>query len=94
MTVPSGPYSEFAANGNLCAETKSVTVKKRVTVKIKGHEKKVTRKVTEAESESLRMPIEFTASDGQQIKEETPIGVAGCAKAHKAKAKKRHKKKG
>jgi hypothetical protein len=91
VSVPTGPFSEFAANGNLCAETKSVTVKKKVTVRVHGRRKTVTRKVTEAKPESLRMPIEFTASNGAQLKEETPIGVSGCPKAHAAKAKKKVK---
>ena len=40
------------------------------------------------------MPIEFTVSDGAQIKEETPIGVIGCPKAAHARNDKHHGKKG
>ena len=47
LTLPEGPYSALAANGNLCAETTTKTVKKKVTVKIKGHKKTETRKVKE-----------------------------------------------
>jgi hypothetical protein len=61
VSVPTGPYSEFAANGNLCTS-------------------------------KLKMPIEFTSSNGALIKEEAPIGVSGCKPAitvvsHKVKGK-------
>ena len=94
VSVPTGPYSEFAANGNLCKVTKTVTVKKKVSVKRDGKTVKVTKKVNETKPESLKMPIEFTASDGQQIKEETPIGVTGCTKSKPAKKTAKKRKKG
>jgi hypothetical protein len=61
VSVPTGPFSEFAANGNLCTS-------------------------------KLKMPIEFTSSNGALIKEEAPIGVSGCKPAitvvsHKVKGK-------
>jgi hypothetical protein len=54
LTLPQGPFSALAANGNLC--------------KIK-----------------LVMPTAFVAQNGATIKQNTPIGVTGCAKAKKAK---------
>ena len=33
LTLPEGPYSALAANGNLCAATKTVTVEKKVTAR-------------------------------------------------------------
>ena len=45
LTLPQGPDSALAANGNLCAPTKTVTVKKKVTIKSKGHKKTITRKI-------------------------------------------------
>ncbi len=95
LTLPEGPYSALAANGNLCAETATETVKKKVTVKIKGHRKTVTRKVKENVPASLVMPNEFVAQNGAEIHEDTPISVTGCAKrkpANKAKKKKNDKR--
>ena len=38
LTLPEGPHSALAANGNLCAPTTSKTVKKKVTVKVGGQD--------------------------------------------------------
>jgi hypothetical protein len=40
---------------------------------------------------ALTMPTEFVGQNGAKINESTKIGVTGCPKAHKAKAKK-HKR--
>ena len=53
LTLPEGPYSALAANGNLCSLTKTVTVKKKVTVRSKGHKTTVTRSIKEKEPTSL-----------------------------------------
>ena len=45
ITLPEKQYSALAANGNLCSLTKTTTVKKKVTVRVKGHKRTVTRKV-------------------------------------------------
>jgi hypothetical protein len=86
LTLPEGQYSALAANGNLCAVTKTVLVKKKVTVKSKGHAHTVTRKVKQTTAGSLVMPTSFVAQNGAEIHQNTPIEVTGCAK--KAKAKK------
>jgi hypothetical protein len=49
LTLPKGPYSALAANGNLC-------------------------------SGKLAMPTHFTAQNGVQIDQTTPITVTGCTK--------------
>ncbi len=85
LTLPQGPYSALAANGNLCAVTKTVAVTKRVTIKVKGHRKTVTRKVKKTQPASLAMPTEFVAQNGATIHQSTPVGVTGCAKAKIAK---------
>jgi hypothetical protein len=56
LTLPQGPYSALAANGNLCKS-------------------------------KLKMPTAFVAQNGATIKQNTPIGVTGCAKKAKAKKK-------
>ena len=97
LVLPEGHYSALAANGNLCAPTTTKTVKKKVTVRVKGHKKTVTRKVKEAVPATLVMPNEFVAQNGAAIHEDTTISVTGCAKTvrpKKHKAKRRGKKGG
>ncbi len=98
LTLPQGKYSALTANGNLCALTKIVTVRKKVTVKSKGHKKTVTRSVKTTQPASLSMPTEFVAQNGAAIHETTPVSVTSCPKAVKVKAKgkkgKKTKKKG
>jgi len=100
LTLPEGKYSALAANGNLCSATKTVTVKKKVTVRVKGRQKTETRNVKTTQPASLAMPTAFVGQNGAEIHQSTPISVTGCAKAKKAKepAKKpkhtKHGKKG
>jgi hypothetical protein len=92
LTLPQGPDSALAANGNLCTPTKTVTVKKKITIKSKGHKKTITRKIKQTVPGSLVMPTLFVAQNGAVIKQNTPIEVTGCAKAtKKAKASQHHK---
>jgi hypothetical protein len=92
LTLPQGEDSALAANGNLCAVTQTVTVKKKVTVKSKGHKQTVTRKVVQTEPGTLTMPTAFVAQNGAEIHQNTPIEVIGCpatrAKTKTVKAKK------
>jgi DNA-binding beta-propeller fold protein YncE/ribosomal protein L11 len=81
LTLPEGKYSALAANGNLCAVTKTVTVKKKVTVRVRGRKKTVTRKVKETQPATLSMPTEFVAQNGAEIHQTTPISVTGCTPA-------------
>ena len=97
LTLPEGPYSALAANGNLCKPTTTKTVKEKVKLKrhgkvVKRHGKvvKVTRKVKKKVAEPLVMPTEFVGQNGAQIHERTTIAVTGCTKSKPAK---RHKKK-
>ena len=92
LTLPEGPDSALAANGNLCTAGRTVLVKKRVKVRSKGRTKTVTRKVRKTIT-GLVMPTAFTAQNGAVIHQNTPISVTGCArhKAKKAKAGKRGK---
>jgi hypothetical protein len=97
LTLPEEKFSALAANGNLCSVTNTVTVKKKVTVRVKGHKKTVTRKVKESVAGSLTMPTAFVAQNGAAIHQSTPVSVTGCgkvkaAKKAKHKAKRRKKK--
>ncbi len=90
LTLPEGPYSALTTEGNLCSATKTVTVKKKVTVKVHGRRKTITRKVKKTESATLQMPTELVAQNGAEIHQTTPITVTGCPTAlptKKAKAK-------
>jgi hypothetical protein len=87
LTLPQGPDSALAANGSLCATTKTVTVKKKVTVKVHGHKRTVTRKIKQTKPESLTMPTAFVGQNGAEIHQNTPIAVEGCPKS-KAKSRK------
>jgi hypothetical protein len=93
LTLPEGPYSALAANGNLCAETKMVTVSKKLKIKVKGHSKTVTRKVKQTKPESLVMPTAFIAQNGATLNQDTHIEVTGCPKAKPAKKPAKHKTK-
>jgi hypothetical protein len=89
LTLPEGKFSALAANGNLCAPTKTVLVKKKVTVKSKGHTHTITRKVKQTTASSLVMPTAFVAQNGAEIHQNTPIQVTGCAKTKKTKKTKK-----
>lgn len=65
LTLPQGPDSALAANGNLC--------------KIKG---------------GLKMPTEFVAQNGAEIRQTTKITVNGCTKKKAKKASKSRKRHG
>jgi hypothetical protein len=83
--APEGPYSIFAANGNLCALTKTVTVSKKVTKRVKGHNRKVTVKVKQTVPAALEMPTTITGQNGAVLTQNTKIAVAGCPTAKTAR---------
>jgi len=84
FTAPEGPYSILTATGNLCAPTKTVTVKELVTVRVHGHAKHVSRTVTRTVPESLEMPMTVVGQNGAVITQSTKIAVTGCPKVRKA----------
>jgi hypothetical protein len=91
LTLPEKQFSALTAIGKVCAETLTKTVSKKVSVKVRGRKKTVTKKVEEAVPTTLQMPTEFVAQNGAEIHETTPISVTGCPKAVKAKAKTKKK---
>ena len=95
LTLPEGPYSALAANGNLCKETKTVMTKQKVTVKVKGRKKTVTKKIKKTEAVALQIPAEFIAQNGATLHQTAPITVTGCPPTRRkaVKAKKHNKKK-
>jgi hypothetical protein len=91
LHLPQGPHSALAANANLCAPTKTKTVRKRVTVRRKGRTLHLVRKVRQLVPESLQMPATIVGQNGAEIHQDTKIAVEGCArkstKAHGKKAR-------
>jgi uncharacterized repeat protein (TIGR01451 family) len=90
LTLPQGRYSALAANTNLCTLTRTITVKKRVTVTVNGHRKTIVRKTKHGAQARLVMPTLFIAQNGAVIKQNTPISVTGCAHYKKAKQRGKH----
>jgi DNA-binding beta-propeller fold protein YncE len=87
LTLPQGKFSALTTNTNICKATKTVTVRKRVTVRRRGRAVHVTRKVKEKVVPPLPMPTSFTAQNGAVRKQTTQIAVTGCPKAKKTKKK-------
>jgi hypothetical protein len=92
LTLPQGRFSALAANANLCALTKLVTVRKRVTVHRHGRVTHPLESVKQRVAQSLLMPTEFTAQNGAQLRQDTKIAVTGCPKAKTTKSKPSRKK--
>jgi hypothetical protein len=90
---PQGPFSLFAANGNLCKPVKTLMVKKRITARRHGKLVKVTHNVSQQVPEPLVMPTTLTAQNGAVIKQNTKIAVTGCPKPKQAKKHKQTTKK-
>jgi DNA-binding beta-propeller fold protein YncE len=88
LTLPEGKYSALTANGNLCSSTRTVLVKRRVTVRVHGRRRTVTRKVRQTQAAPLQMPTEFVGQNGAVIRKTTKIAVTGCPKKVKKKARK------
>jgi hypothetical protein len=91
--LPEGPHSALTANGDLCSQTRIVTVRKRVTRRVHGRTRHVTRSVRQVMPPSLSMPTTIVGQNGAQVRQTTKIAVTGCAR-HKAKKRGRHGVKG
>lgn len=94
MSLPKGPHSILAAPaGKLCAQakTRTVLVKKKVTVRVKRHgrttKRKVTREIKQTVAASLVMPTTIQGQNGAVVHQSTPIQVTGCTTAVKHKGK-------
>ena len=90
LRLPEGPDSilgSYLPNGSydFCGATKTVTVSKKVTRRVRGHARKVTVKVKKAVSQALTMPTTITAQNGAVMTQNTAISVTGCPVAKAAK---------
>jgi hypothetical protein len=66
LILPQGPHSVLAATRNLCALTKTVTIRR--------HGKRVKRTIPDP----LLMPTTITGQNGAVVKQNTRIAVTGC----------------
>jgi hypothetical protein len=96
VTLPAGPYSEFTGIGNLCKPTRTIAAKKKVTVRSKGHTRRVTRTVKETVTAPLVMPTGLIGQNGATASQNTPVTITECPKAKTAgkQAGKKSKKHG
>lgn len=90
LTLPQGPDSALAANGNLCTPKRSVLEPRKVITGVGGHRRTRTRLIRRTVAAKLIMPTVFTAQNGKVLRQSTVITVRGCAKSPKARKKKRH----
>ncbi len=84
LTLPQGPNSALAANGDLCSITHTITLRKKTTIRSHGHKHTITRITHKNVPGTLGMPTTFTAQNGLVIHQTTPITITGCTK-HKTK---------
>jgi len=94
LTLPQGPYSALAANGDLCRPTRVVTARKLVTLRRAGRTRRVSRTVHKKVSVALSMPTIFTAQNGAVIRQNTPLAVTGCHAARPTHSHSRRGKRG
>jgi hypothetical protein len=92
--LPEGPHSALTANGNLCSQTRTVTVRKRVLRRVHGRLRHMSRTVRKVVSQPLSMPTTITGQNGAQVKQTTNVAVTGCPKHKNAKKKRKRKTKG
>jgi hypothetical protein len=87
LSLPEGPFSLLAANGNLCATSKTVTVATRVSERVHGRTVHVLERVKRTLATPLQMPTTIVAQNGAVINQTTKIAVTGCSKAKASDAK-------
>jgi hypothetical protein len=91
LNLPGGPGAVLAATRNLCALTKTVTVRRRVTRRVHGHVRHITTTAKKAIPAPLVMPTTIIGQNGAVVTQSTNIAVTGCPAAtkHKQRSQKR-----
>jgi hypothetical protein len=87
LFLPAGPHSLLAANTSLCAPGKVLTVKRRVTQRVRGRALRRTVKVRERLAATLPLRSELAAHNGAVVHQTTQITVIGCAASQLATAR-------
>jgi hypothetical protein len=82
--LPEGPHSVLAANANLCALSRTVTIKATLTKHLGGHTVRRLVKLRRRVPASVEMPTELLAQNGAVIHRSTKIEVSGCPSRSKA----------
>jgi hypothetical protein len=80
VRLAEGPHSLLAANGNLCAPTKTTTITKKETRKIHGTTRHITIKTKQTKPQPLVMPTMLTGQNGATLKQTTKITTTNCPK--------------
>lgn len=80
ITLPKGPYSALDFNQNLCAPTKTVTVKKKVRLRVHGHPTTRLKNIKQQVTTPLQIPTRLVAQNGAVIYQTTPLTVTNCPK--------------
>jgi hypothetical protein len=78
LYLPEGKFSALAADGNLCALTSTVAVKRKVSSRVHGRTVQKTVTARKTEPASLIMPTEMVAQNGAVLKQDTKLEVTGC----------------
>ena len=78
LKLPERHYSVLAAETNLCKQTRTVTVRKRVTTHVQGRAVTRLRSVTHTIAAPLLMPTKITAQNGAVVSQATKIAVTAC----------------
>ena len=91
LDLPRGPHSALTANRGLCG--KSVTVKKRVSRRVRGRVVHGFKRVRQLRAASLLMPTTIIGQNGAVLRQATRIAVTGCASPTALKKKTTNKKK-
>ncbi len=87
--LPQGPHSIFAAyipssrSHSFCSFTQTATVKKRVTITVRGHRRTITRTVRKTVPGTLSIPTTITGQNGAVLTQTTKIAITGCPKKPK-----------
>jgi hypothetical protein len=93
LSLPQGPHGVLTTDKpgvrDLCATTRTVRVRRRVTRRVNGHNRRVMVKARRAVAAALLMPTTITAQNGAVLKQTTKIAVTGCQTTKKAKKARR-----